>query len=111
VKPPPESTWVIGPTWRQEALQRKLNGESSMSEKAGRGRTVEPRARRDPDGKVKAKLPEPKCPSTKLGERERRMKPAVACSSPDVAGGNEDGSLGVWVSRDAPSHEAAYSGQ
>jgi hypothetical protein len=46
-------------------LEAKANGESSMSEKAGRGEAVEPPARRGPDGMVKAGLLEPQCPIRK----------------------------------------------
>ena len=46
-------------------LEAKAKGESSMSEKAGRGEAVEPHARRGPDGMVKAALLEPQCPIRK----------------------------------------------
>jgi len=60
------------------ALQRKLNGETSMFEKAGRGESVKPPARRGPDGMAKAGLPEPKRPNRKAAGREGRLKPDAA---------------------------------
>ena len=47
------------PLGRRTNLDAKTKGEKSMSEKAGCIETIEMQARRDPDGMVKARLPEP----------------------------------------------------
>jgi hypothetical protein len=49
----------------QTYLKAKAVGESSMSGKPGCSETVKRQARRGPDGKVKAGLLEPQCPSRK----------------------------------------------
>ena len=57
------------PLGHRTYLDAKAKGESSMFEKAGRPKTIKGHARRDPDGMVKAKLPEPQwpfCKSTRL---------------------------------------------
>jgi hypothetical protein len=57
----------------QTYLKGKPGGESSMS---GKPRCLEPakgHVRQDPDGKMKAELPEPQCPNRNLSSREGRM--------------------------------------
>ena len=49
-------SWVTEPTWRQDALQRKLNGESSMFGKPWCMGTALVYARQDPVGMAKATL-------------------------------------------------------
>ena len=49
----------------QPYLATKVQGEISMSEKAGCIKTIKMLARRDPDGMVKAGLPEPQWPNCK----------------------------------------------
>jgi hypothetical protein len=46
-------------------LETKAEGEISMFEKAGCIETIKGHARRDPDGMVKAELPEPQWPNRK----------------------------------------------
>jgi hypothetical protein len=59
----------------------KAKGERSMFEKAGRPKTIKGHARRDPDGMVKAKLPEPQwpfCKSTRLDTMVKvQLSPAI----------------------------------
>src|SRR5262249_52335373 len=49
------------PLGHRTYLATKVKGENSMFGKAGRSETTKRYARRDPDGTVKATLPEPKC--------------------------------------------------
>ena len=53
------------PLGYQTYLATKVQGEISMSEKAGCIKTIKMPARRDPDGMVKAGLPEPQWPICK----------------------------------------------
>ena len=53
------------PLGYQTYLATKVQGEISMSEKAGCIKTIKMLARRDPDGMVKAGLPEPQWPNCK----------------------------------------------
>jgi hypothetical protein len=57
----------------QTYLAVKAKGESSMSGKPGCDEAAKLHARQDPDGKVKAELPEPQCPNCNLPSREWRM--------------------------------------
>jgi hypothetical protein len=47
-------------------LEAKAEGENSMFGKLRRRETTYRRARQDPDGMVRATLPEPKCPNCKV---------------------------------------------
>jgi len=53
------------PLGHRTYLATKVKGENSMFGKAGCSETTKRYARRDPDGTVKAALPEPKCPYCK----------------------------------------------
>jgi hypothetical protein len=59
----------------QTYLKAKAVGESSMSGKPGCSEAAKRYARRSPDGKVKAGLPEPQCPNCRSSGREGRMEP------------------------------------
>src|SRR5262249_20517301 len=54
------------PRGRRTYLEAKAKGESSMFGKPGCRETTKRYAWRDPDGMVKAALPEPQCPFCKL---------------------------------------------
>ena len=54
------------PLGRRTYLDAKAKGETSMFEKAGCSETIKGQARRDPDGTVKAGLPEPQWPYCNL---------------------------------------------
>jgi hypothetical protein len=55
----------VTPLGHRTYLDAKAKGENRMSEKAGCNEAIKMQARRDPDGMVKAGLPEPQCPLCK----------------------------------------------
>jgi hypothetical protein len=100
------SAMVLG---HQTHLKAKAVGESSMSGKPRRGEAAKLRARQGPDGKVKAKLPEPECPNCNPSGQKRRISDCL--SEPQV---NPDwGSRSDWLSV-KPKHSwggwPAYNG-
>jgi hypothetical protein len=58
-----------------------------MFEKAGCGEAVKPPARRGPDGRAKAELPELKRPNCNCTGREGRLKPDAAQKHPTATRG------------------------
>ena len=74
-------------------LEAKAEGEISMFEKAGCIETIKGHARRDPDGMVKAELPEPQWPNRKGLGLDTMVD--IQCSPdhrhPDLAGEHAPG--------------------
>jgi hypothetical protein len=74
-------------------LEAKAEGEISMFEKAGCIETIKGHARRDPDGMVKAELPEPQWPNRKGLGLDTMVD--IQCSQdrrhPDLAGEHAPG--------------------
>jgi hypothetical protein len=64
------SATVLG---HQTYPKAKAVRDNSMSGKPRCKEAAKRHARQDPDGKVKAELPEPKCPNCNLSGRKRRM--------------------------------------
>jgi len=65
----PHATWArsnVIPRGHRTYLEVKTKGERSMFGKPGSRETTKRSAGQDPDGRVKAELPEPQCPICKL---------------------------------------------
>jgi hypothetical protein len=73
----PQATWEglsVRPLGHRTYLATKVKGEKSMFGKPGVRETINRSARRDPDGKAKAKLLEPEYPNRKCHGLDTMVK-------------------------------------